>query len=401
MAVPNLYRETGADPFAAVPEAKRANPATILFATDRAPEQRKDAGLRYGHGRSSSLAVGEAEVHFGDGVPWAVLASESLATRRRARLRPVAGACREVARYPTAGMYTEGLGGNPEKAAALEAAVAEADAALHAVLQRQLSVSRARQVHIFVHGYNVDFDAALTTIAQVWHFTGRDGAAVAYSWPAGRGGLRGYTVDRESGEFTITHLKRFIASVAASPEVAQVNLIAHSRGSDVVLTALRELYLASGCDGEALRATLKLGQVILAAPDIDYDLVNQRVASEGVLEAASQLTVYISEKDRALGLASWLFESTLRLGRLPLLLLTPQELTRIGERPALAIIDTRTRRSDLFGHSYFYQSPAVSSDVILVLQHGAAPGSAERPLEPMGNNLWRLDDDYPQVDSGP
>jgi esterase/lipase superfamily enzyme len=283
----------------------------------------------------------------------------------------------------------------PGKRQVLDAEIQASDTILHEALHQHMAGCRSRTVNIYVHGVNVSCDFAVQTIAQLWHFMGRDGVPIAYTWPAGQGGLRGYTVDRESGEFTVSHLKRLIVALAASPDVDRINVIAHSRGTEVTLTALRELYLEYTCEGGTLQHQLKIGDVILAAPDLDFDVLNQRVASEGILNAPERLTVYVSEKDRAINLASWLFASALRLGTLPLALLTPTQQDRIGETPALELIDARTQRADFFGHSYFYQSPAVSSDVILTLKHHAAPGSPERPLIHVGPNLWAIDDEYP------
>ena len=39
----------------------------------------------------------------------------------------------------------------------------------------------------------------MLVIAELWHFLGRQGVPILYTWPAGFGGLRGYTRDRESG----------------------------------------------------------------------------------------------------------------------------------------------------------------------------------------------------------
>ena len=43
--------------------------------------------------------------------------------------------------------------------------------------------------------------------------------------------------DRESGEFTVYHLKQCLRAVAACPDVERVHLIAHSRGTDVTISA--------------------------------------------------------------------------------------------------------------------------------------------------------------------
>jgi hypothetical protein len=64
--------------------------------------------------------------------------------------------------------------------------------------------------------------------------------------------------------------------------------------------------------------------------------------------------------------------------------------------PGLELIDARTKRSDPFGHSYFYYSPAVSSDIVLILKEDRAAGTEHgRPLIRLEDNFWALDDDYP------
>lgn len=396
MAVPNVYALRGDNPFDETPLAQRVNPVPVLYATDRAAAPLADGRVAYTAHRAPSLAVGVAAVTFGaEDLPWETLVAQSLASRRTESVAPSVLGYTEHTRYPTGAMYIEAFEGRPDQQAALEAEVAVADRVLHRLVAEALRGSQSKTAHVFVHGYNVRFDEAVTTIAQIWHFLGRDGLPVAYSWPAGRGGVRGYTVDRESGEFTVTHLKRFIESLARSPEVEKINLIAHSRGTDVTATALRELFLQYGRDPARMQRELKLNEVILAAPDLDVDVVNQRLAAEGVLQAPRRLTVYISERDRAVSLAGWVFESTLRLGTLPIALLTPGELRVIEGIPAFELINTQVKRVDPFGHSYFYQSPAVSSDVIMLLRHNAPPGSPRRPLEPLGHNLWLLRDGYP------
>ena len=100
---------------------------------------------------------------------------------------------------------------------------------------------------IFVHGYNNDFTDSVRTIGNLWHFMGRQGVPIAYTWPAGAGGLAGYTTDRESCEFTIFHLKTFLEDLAADPEIEKIHILAHSRGTDVSVTAVRELAIAARC----------------------------------------------------------------------------------------------------------------------------------------------------------
>lgn len=396
MPVPNLFVNTDTNPFVSVPPNRRHNHAQVIYATDRERLSDRNGSERYGYTRSASLAVGIAEIEFGDEVPWDVLAQQSLAQRRTEQLGLRVLSFDERVRYPDRAEYLAAVVGDPDQQRKLAADVNERDAQVAALVASQLEGISRKEAYLFVHGYNVRFDDAVRTITQLWHFMGRDGVPIAYTWPAGHGGLRGYTVDRESGEYTVTHLKRFLLALAASPDLERIHIIAHSRGTDVALTALRELAIRYWGAQQDPRTALKLGNVILAAPDLDLDVVSQRVATEGVIAVPPRLTVYISKKDRALGAAAWLFESTVRLGRLPFDLLSPDQRSRFAAVPGLELVDARTRRMDLFGHSYFYQSPAVSSDLILVLRENRDPGAANgRPLTPVGENFWAIEENYP------
>ena len=52
-------------------------------------------------------------------------------------------------------------------------------------------------------------------------------------------------------------------------------LIAHSRGTDVTTTALRELNIEYKAAGKETRKELKLGNLVLCAADLDIDVVSQ------------------------------------------------------------------------------------------------------------------------------
>ena len=57
-------------------------------------------------------------------------------------------------------------------------------------------------------------------------------------------------------------------------------------------------------------------------------------------------------------------------------------------------------KAEFVGHSYFYTSPAVSSDLILLLRDNRDPGSSNgRPLIQLGNNFWQIQDGYPYISS--
>ena len=102
-----------------------------------------------------------------------------------------------------------------------------------------------------------------------------------YTWPAGRSGLlKGYTYDRESGEFTIYHLKQFIRILASTPALARIHMIAHSRGTDIAASALRELFIEAKAAGIDPQKKFKIANLVLVAPDLDLDVVIQRFGAE-------------------------------------------------------------------------------------------------------------------------
>ena len=224
---------------------------------------------------------------------------------------------------------------------------------------------------------------------------------VLYTWPAGHPGLlRGYTYDRESGEFTVYHLKQTIEALATAPEVDNLHIIAHSRGCDVATSALRELFIEIRGSGREPRDVLKIENLVLAAPDLDMEVVQQRLGAERFSVALNRLTIYLNAHDKAIGLAEWLFDSVTRFGQLRASQLTESQRAVLQNMPAMSFIDVRAKTKGL-GHSYFVDNPAVLSDLILLLREGRSPGAANgRPLAFEEDEFWAIDDGYPVLDGG-
>ncbi|TVS09443.1 MAG: alpha/beta hydrolase [Phycisphaerales bacterium] len=273
---------------------------------------------------------------------------------------------------------------------------------MHELLAEMMLPEDEGRVTVFVHGFNVPFESAVVTAAEIAELTGRRGLVIVYSWPAGSGSLLfGYTHDRESGEFSVLHLRRTLREIASSPDVRQLNLIAHSRGTDVLTTALREINLEERAAGRSTRETLKLGHLILAAPDLDLEVVGQRIAAEYLHMAPVSTTVYFSSRDRALGVANWLFHGISRLGRMDIDRLDEETRRAVSELPPeIELIDVRSRSRGL-GHSYFHQSPEVSSDLYLILVEDRRIGAEYgRPLRRVQYGVWRLEPGYPLAGAG-
>ncbi|MBX3177702.1 MAG: alpha/beta hydrolase [Candidatus Hydrogenedentes bacterium] len=399
MKTPNLYLAAESDPFAHLPEHDRRVEVDLIYATDRAEngigDKPRGTGAQYGHKRSDELAFGVATVALGDNVTWEELRHASVNRRRQRRFVPFLAHTEEMGRFPPPHAGWRVRGGAPVRDEDHLREEAEAEAALSGIVADALARAERPEVFLFVHGYNNQFYHAAQTMAQVWHFMARPGVPMVYSWPAGRGGLRGYTADSESGSFTNFHFKQFLRAIAAAPGLEKIHILAHSRGTDVATTAIKELMLEYRGAGRDARAELKLGHLVLAAPDLDLDIVNHSLVAEGVIFVPERFTVYLSNGDRALLLSSWLTDSVKRLGRIILADLNPFEQAKLTSLPNVIFIDAEVE-SDITGHTYFWTNPAASSDIILLLRDGLEPGVDNgRPLIRQSNNFWLLRENYP------
>ncbi len=203
-----------------------------------------------------------------------------------------------------------------------------------------------------------------------------------------------YTVDRESGEFTVFHLKVLLRFLAGIPELERIHITAHSRGTDVALTALRELVIEDRAKGLDPRESLKIENLVLAAADIDLEVAMQRVAAEAMGPAFGRLTIYTNTEDKALAAATSLFNSRQRVGAVNLSELSPRQREMMRRCDNLDLIVYDGSGGGLFKHGY-YNDPAVSSDMLMLLRYGWRPGEGQRlGLERIDEQVWRIQADY-------
>jgi len=392
MPTPNLYARMEEDPFANVPEAWRDATLPVLYVTDRAEGARDAKGVHYSSGRSPRIAFGRCRIRIGDGLSWDELRHESRVAERRHELRMTMERTEELGHFPPRPRCQSP---DPE---GWETAEAGARRRLRWLLERELRKATRKEAYVYIHGYNNNFDSAAMTIGELWHFLGRDGLPILYSWPAGHAGALGYLADRASGEASVSNLKTFLDVLRGCDGLEKVHLIAHSRGSDVLAKALRELHIRFHAQNRDTRQELKLGDLILAAPDIDNFVIQQRLMGEDVHLIPENITLYTSGKDRAIGLSQWLHRGYHRLGGLRPETLTPVELAALATCGNVSVVVSQTGRSGWLGHSDFRDHPAVSSDVILLLRYGRRPGKeGGRPLHrhPAVPVIWTLHDGYP------
>ncbi len=391
---PTIVAQTP-DPYANVAPERRTTSVPMLYVTDRAFEPTKKRPVWYGYGRSSQLSFGVAEVRFGKDLTWEELVEATSTSKRKKEIPMSIGAVTELGRLPSNipalhyadGQYRESDEIMQERQRLLNE--------FYKTLSERLAATSKKDVYIFVHGYHNTFEDSMYAISQLWHYAGREGVPIVYSWPAGSPGLlRGYTHDRESGEYTVYHLKSFIAAVAKTPGLERLHLIGHSRGTDVLITAVRELHIGFSAAGKSTREELKLENLMLAAPDLDGEVTSQRIIAERLYNATRRFTIYVSPTDEAIGTADWLFSSNKRVGQVSYDDLRPETKASLAVLRELNVIDVTLRTSG-HGHSYFYDQPQVSSDVLLLLSGDRPPGAEYgRPLIEKAPGWWELDKDY-------
>jgi hypothetical protein len=224
---------------------------------------------------------------------------------------------------------------------------------------------------VFIHGYHVAFREALYTVAKIVKDIKFEGRAYLYSWPS-RESLTGYFEDLDNSEQSEPFFQSFMRMLMRDAHIYEIDLIAHSMGSQSMLRALAALRPIfdterSGADARKWRgkatSSIRIGQMIFAAPDVSRPVFSQKI--ERIAPYADRITVYVSSGDIALSASKLIRGGLPRMG----------ELSDNGE-PALIdnrkvhIIDATLNESWYkryfgggYGHDYLSQAKPVLDDI--------------------------------------
>jgi len=164
----------------------------------------------------------------------------------------------------------------------------------------------ARDVLIFVHGFNHTFESAVLDAARLSDGIRFHGDTLAFCWPS-RAKLLDYGYDHDSAMWSRDALEKALDGLMASRTVGRLHIVAHSIGTMLTMEALRQLYAHKG-DGAADR----LGAVVFASPDIDMDVFTSSVERIGPI--ARNITVLTATNDRALAVSRWMAGGMTRVG---------------------------------------------------------------------------------------
>jgi len=237
---------------------------------------------------------------------------------------------------------------NPEKHFTISSKRELDETSFQAELSSHLSgrIGSNRDVLIYVHGFNTSYDDARFRLAQIvadGHFSG---VPMLFTWPASST-LLDYEAAKESAAASRDSLAKLLQELATIQGVGRVQIIAHSMGTWLTMEALRETAIAGYPDLNG-----RLGNVMLAAPDIDLSVFRAQMARLD----ASHISVLVSPNDRALSLSRRLAGGRQRVGALDPN--NPEDsaaLQHLGVR----VYDLSSESSGFIGHDTYANAPEV------------------------------------------
>lgn len=211
-----------------------------------------------------------------------------------------------------------------------------------------------RDAVVFLHGFNVSFEEAALRAAQLGFDLGINGLMAFYSWPS-QGNIRGYTTDEATIEASEGFIADFLTDMATRSGAARVHVIAHSMGNRGLLRAIDRMAATA-----AERSHTPFDQIVLAAPDVDYDTF--RRLSVAYQRVARRTTLYVCAKDRAVEASEWV-HSYARAGLVPPVTIVP----------GIDTINVSNLDLTLLGHGYVAEARELLTDMHTLLRHGTPP----------------------------
>ena len=370
-----------------------SNDLNLLYVTDRAPiADPQTNALSYGSERSRTMSFGSIDIR---------IEPDSNGAMGEMKL----GGIKEIGRFPEVPYPAVVSSAGYRRAPGVVAAHEEAVASLQGEIRRRLAKTERKEVVVFIHGYNNSFADAANAMGSICRLLGGDFVCVLLTWPAGgsRGAFMGYNVDRESGEFAVADMRKAIRAIGQTEGVRGVDIIAHSRGTDVLASAFQQLSAEAYVSRFSNTENLKVRNIVLFAPDIDIDVAATKIfdvfsdpdapygakknPNAAIGQGSFHLTIYSSPGDQALGLSSSIFGSRLRLGQLDLS--GPEARALRADPGHLVDLIEVDENTGAFGHGYFLSNPAVRSDLVALI-NGLKPGDPGRPLVEIRAPFWRI-----------
>ncbi|KPJ98640.1 MAG: hypothetical protein AMJ60_07570 [Desulfobacterales bacterium SG8_35] len=389
MPTPAALQTGKHDPFAVNPDQDQTNRVIVAYATNRKGVG-SDDDRKYVTLFDRNLRLGAAQVRIGSEKDnWIDIYGLSTVNKRKGDIALELEVTKELAELdsdnpidelsPEAGLFFEKL-----------------NQALDGTLDKDLI--------IYVHGANNNFYRASAQAAQLHHFTGRNSVVLFYSWPSAASLLR-YAVDVNNARRTVPVFARLLEILGRYSTARNIDILAYSAGAQVLSPALALLRKNhAGENLEELKQQLRLGEIYFAAPDVDFRVFLENLAT--YIDLPNHVTLALNPDDSVLKFAAR-HHKVSRAGRPD-----PDELN--AEETRWVIDASRKMPLDILwitsetipdmsrgSHSFWYSHPWVSTDVLVLFLFQARP--AERGLAEYegekGGRVWYFPEDYPEQSS--
>lgn len=351
----------------------------VFYATNREAQGTPEARI-YARVPGADLNVGEVTIRIGDDATTLDRIFE-WSTRSSDDPRPY--------------LHLDGVA--EQAAIAADAPLSDAAKAWFAEVEAAVAASGTRDIIVYVHGANTNLERAAGQAAQLQHFTGRNAVVVLFAWPTAENFLF-YRRDLVTAAQSAPELARLIALLAENTTASKIDVFTYSAGGAV------------GSDGLAIAARKaaepgapdpRIGEVYHAAPDADFrSFVDDLKDYAG---RATRTTVAANMTDSALRLAR-LVTGASRAGRPDMAELSPEAtefLLAATDQYGLELLRVRPENIpglSNFSHTFWYDDPWVSSDVLFTLLFHLAPDG--RGLDygetSFGGHYWTFTEDYPE-----
>lgn len=235
---------------------------------------------------------------------------------------------------------------------------------------RQTMKAKSQDSLIFIHGFNVSFEAAVESAALIGDRYSKlsdntyQPNIFVFSWPSD-GEVTSYFNDRHDAEASgyafargLLKLAGFLRATTKEQACQQrVNLMAHSMGNYVLRHALQQAKKIS--NGVSLSRIFD--NIVLTAPDEDNDAFEFDDKFARLPELAQRVTVYFNNGDLALTTSDYTKGNPDRLGH--------DGPNKPHQLPAkVVIVDVSGVVNSIPGHSYHVEEKKVAKDIIAVLK---------------------------------
>lgn len=258
---------------------------------------------------------------------------------------------------------------NPRKEfAVIEPTIFESKGGFVSALNHELRQRRAgdRDILFFVHGYNTTTSEAILRVGQFVEDSGFKGVPVLFTW-ASAGKFSRYVYDLNSALVARPQLLEATAIISQSI-ASEYHIFAHSMGGFLTMEAIVDAAQAGDFD-----QTGRLRNVVLASPDIDYDLFRSQIGQ--IDTTFDRFFVLLSHDDYALRASRIIAGGVPRVGAAD-----AEDLAQLGVN-AIDLSEIHDQNSD--SHSKFAGSPEVVQ--LLGLGLNKAPDLGASRVSPLAD----------------